>query len=168
MSISRIIVVFASFALAFFAFVMSAVNFARLQYHTEPPTVPDYFLYVFAPALVGAILFAAAAVFLYLLVKRPNGDEPPTAPSSAAVPYATPSPTMGAAADASPKIGPDRAEIWAMIDVLSESMINDEEASEALHTVRDRFHRCQFSQPQKVETIPATKQAKPLPRVEAA
>ena len=165
---SRILALFAAFAIAFFAFIMAAINFSRLQFRPDPPTLTDYFMYVLAPGMVGLILFAAACVFLYLLVKRPGQGEPPSAPSSAVAPAGTPLPTMPPSVVEVCRPHPDRAEIWAMIDVLSESMIDDEEASEALHTVRDRFHRCQFSQPQKVETIPATKQTKPLPRVEAA
>ena len=157
---SRIISALITLGLAFLAAVMAAMNFSRLQYRPDPPMMPDYFMYVFAPGLVGLILFAAACFFLYLQVKRPVQNEPPSSPS--------PLPTMPpSVADIPSHPVPDRAHIWAMIDELSEAMVEDDEGSEALHTVRDRFHRIQFAPPQKVETVPP-KATKPLPRAEAA
>jgi hypothetical protein len=101
----------------------------------------------------------AIAVHVYQVViesssapGRPN--PPPAAPESGASPVpAKPLPDVGPTVVAidPPKsteaedAKASRANIWSIIDELSDALRDDTAGSDALHTVRERYHSIQFA-----------------------
>ena len=134
-------------------FVISASNFWRLQSRTIAPSVGELCGYVGVTIVLGLVSLAGGVVCVSRAIDHDNyakqsnhrptnfQELKPNAP-----PRNTPLPSDDCQAT--------RSRTWAILDELSESLRSDEEASEALYVVRERYHRIQFGPIDSPGTVP--------------
>jgi len=120
-------------------FVVSASNFWRLQSRTIAPSVGELSGYVGVSLLLGLVALAGGVVCVSRAIYHENyvqqTNRPPTN-FQESKPNAPPINSNDRQAT--------RSRTWAILDELSESLRADDEASEALYVVRERYHRIQF------------------------
>jgi hypothetical protein len=156
-------------AFAVVLLILATLNYARLESHTDAPSVGQLAAYVGLPVLAFVAIVAGVSWYVTAIVKPFN---PPEGPSSANafVPVVKPSPTLSELNihdpdrtdsipdDTASKSNSRRLYIWRILDELSDALRDDDEGSEALFVVRERYHRIQFGRnPPEESQASATK-----------
>lgn len=166
MSLSKTITLACALLVSLVGMLIAGANFARLESRTDAPGVSELAGYVCVPGLIAVVSMIVVAFVVIPLVKRGDASwhsppPPPAPPAVAPVPVVPPS--TGPTADvfllhsaADPEaVATKRAHVWQLLDELSEEMRDDNEGSEALFTLRERFHRLQFAPEHEPEPEPA-------------
>jgi hypothetical protein len=134
-------------------FVVSAANFWSLESRTIAPSVGELGGYVGVPIVLGLVAMAGGVVcisraidheeWLKTLSRMPKSYEDPKPNVAPRINPVTPNDRQAT-----------RSRTWAILDELSESLRSDDEASEALYVVRERYHRIQFGPVDSPGTVP--------------
>ena len=142
-----------------FCLVLATANFARLESRTVAPSLGELAGYVGVPSFVGIAALIGLGVYFVPMIngndRRPPSSPPTLYPSVNPTPF-TPSESDRLdpyrTADNPDPSNAARLHVWNIIDELSDALRADDEASEALFVVRERYHRLQFGRP---EALPA-------------
>lgn len=144
-------VVSAVFACVLFS--VSLGNFLQLQSRTIAPSLGELSGFVAVPIVVGVVALVVGVVCVSRAIDHEKWVK---TMSSMPKSYEDPKPNVP------PRTNPltsndrqaNRSRTWAILDELSESLRSDEEASEALYVVRERYHRIQFGPVDSPGTVP--------------
>jgi hypothetical protein len=143
--------------------VLATANFTRLESRTIAPSIGELSGYVGVPSLVGIASLVVFAVYFFPFI---NGNEAgPSTPSPSLPPSVNPPSSFHAKSDTHDtdrtvdQTNADRLHVWNIIDELSDSLREDDDASEALFVVRERYHRLQFGRPEEPAPHPTAQKS---------